>query len=358
MRAIAGLVAGAIAGCSAPATTSCDPVGGIEPVCGLQAPEDLALIPWTRWLLLSQMPAATDREERPGDLAALHLDTGEVRTLYPREGGDEPRAGWGSASCPGPPPRGFAPHGIDLDGARLLVVGHGGREAIEVFELDVTGESPRITWRGCVPAPEDASLNDVAALPRSGFAATKMLGRNSGWGLGLMFKMLRGGTTGHVLVWDAQAGWQKIPGSEGTLPNGIEATPDGDTLFFAEFGAERVVRIARDGSARSAIPVQFKPDNLTWTARGTLLAAGAAGSIPEIVSCSRVKAGSCQVAFGVAEIDPAQGSARELLHSDGEAGGGVSVALEVGDALYLGAFTGDRLLRVTSARKGAACSKG
>jgi hypothetical protein len=333
----------ALAGCGVSATTSCEPVGGIEPVCGLQAPEDLAMIPWTRWLLLSQMPAG----ERPGNLAALHLETGRVLALYPRDGADEPRPGWGDAACPGPPGAAFAPHGIDVEGARLLVVGHGAREAVEVFELDVSGEEPRVLWRGCALAPEDASLNDVASLPLSAFAATKMLERSSGWGIGMISRMLLGGDTGYVLTWSAERGWQKVPGSEGAAPNGIEATPDGGTLFFSEFMGEAVVRIASDGSARSSVALGFKPDNLTWTARGTLLAAGAAGSLPDVMACGRVAAGACQAAFGVAEIDPRSLSARELLRSDGEAGGGISVALELGDALYLGAFAGDRLLRVS-----------
>jgi sugar lactone lactonase YvrE len=342
VRGLVWLLVPVLAGCGVSATTSCEPVAGIEPVCGLQAPEDLAMIPWTRWLLLSQMP----RESRPGNLAALHLENGRVLALYPREGADEPRPGWGEATCPGPPGAAFAPHGIDVEGSRLLVVGHGAREAVEVFELDAAGEEPRVIWRGCVPAPADASLNDVASLPQSGFAATKMLERSSGWGLGTMFRMLAGGNTGYVLTWSPQRGWQKVPGSEGKTPNGIAATPDGGALFFSEFMGEAVVRIAADGSARGSVALGFKPDNLTWTARGTLLAAGAAGSLPEVMACGRVAAGACQAPFGVAEIDPRALEARELLRSDGAAGGGISVALELGDELYLGAFAGDRLLRV------------
>src|SRR5262245_26220026 len=151
-----------LAGCSVPATTRCDAVNGIEPVCGLQAPEDLAVIPWTRWLLVSQMASPADPQGHPGSLAALHLGTGEVMQLYPRDGGDAARPGWGDPACPGPPGPGFAPHGIDVQGSRLLVVAHGGREAVEEFELEVAGERPSVTWRGCAIAPPDASLNDVA----------------------------------------------------------------------------------------------------------------------------------------------------------------------------------------------------
>lgn len=301
------------------------------------------MMPWTRWLLLSQMPTAADPEGHPGNLAALQLETGEVLQLYPREGADGPRSGWGDAACSTPPGRAFAPHGIDVDGSRLLVVAHGGREAVEWFELDVSGAQPRVTWRGCSLAPDDASLNDVAALPQSGFAATKMLDRTSGWGIGTLLALIGGRDTGHVLTWTPGGGWQKVPNSEGAGPNGIAAA--GDTLFFSEFMGEAVVRVNRDGSGRQEIPLDFKPDNLTWTARGTLLAAGATGSLLEVMACGEVESGACQAGFAVAEIDPRALSAREILRSDGRAGGGISVALELGDSLYLGAFAGDRLSR-------------
>jgi hypothetical protein len=325
-------------------------VGAIEPICGVQAPEDLAMLPWTRWLLLSQMPGAAEPGGRPGSLAGLNLETGQVTTLYPREGGDEARPGWGDPACPGPPGPSFAPHGIDLDGGRLLVVAHGGREAVEFFELDIAdGAEPKLTWRGCAIAPEDASLNDVAGLPRSGFAATKMMERDAGWGLGTVLRLITGGDTGHVLTWNAEQGWQKVPNSEGAGPNGIVAMADGAVLIYSEFMGEAIVRIAADGSGRAEIPLDFKPDNLTWTSRGTLIAAGATGSLLEVMACGRVAAGACQAGFAVAEIQPRDLSAHERLRSDGEAGGGISVALELGDTLYLGAFAGDRVLRVKSA---------
>jgi hypothetical protein len=346
VRASLLLVLAALAGCRVSSTQSCEPVDGTVPVCGVQAPEDLAMVPWTRWLLLSQMPSAADPQAHPGGLAALQLETGEVLPLYPHEAADEPRPGWGDPACPGAPGRAFAPHGIDVEGSRLLVVNHGGREAVEWFEMEVAGAQPRVLWRGCTLAPGDASLNDVAALPRGGFAATKMLERTSGWGLGTVFAMLAGRNTGHVLTWSPESGWQKVPDSDGRAPNGIAAAGEGQLIFYSEFMGGRITRIGRDGSRKQSVAVDFKPDNLTWTSRGTLLAAGATGSLLEIMGCGQVRAGACQAGFAVAEIDPRTLAAHEILRSDGKAGGGVSVALDLGGTLHLGAFAGDRLLRV------------
>jgi hypothetical protein len=345
VRLLPLLLIPALAGCGVPATRSCDPVDGIEPICGVQGPEDVAIIPWTRWLLLSEMPSGADPQGHPGSLTALNLDTRKTLLLYPREGADDPRPGWADAKCPGPPGKAFSPHGIDLDGSRLLVVNHGGREAVEVFDLEAGGAEPHVTWHGCAVAPDDASLNDVAALPQSGFAATKMLDRSSGWSARAIFAMWTGRNTGHVLTWNPASGWKIVPNSEGAAPNGIATASGGQLLFFSEFTGKDVVSMKMDGSNRQRIPLDFKPDNLTWTARGTLLAAGATGSLFDVIGCGRVAAGSCQAGFAVAEIEPRNLTAHELLRSDGRAGGGISVAYAQGDSLYLGSFAGDRILR-------------
>jgi hypothetical protein len=60
-------------------------------------------------------------------------------------------------------------HGLNIrpganDHSTLYVVGHGGREAIEVFEVDASGERPVLTWNGCVIIPEGQEANSVASL--------------------------------------------------------------------------------------------------------------------------------------------------------------------------------------------------
>jgi hypothetical protein len=50
----------------------------------------------------------------------------------------------------------------------------------------------------------------------------------------------------------------------------------------------------------------------------------------------------------VAEIDPAKMTATAVYDSEGKGAliSGVSVALEVGGSIYIGAFQGDRLVRI------------
>ncbi len=56
----------------------------------------------------------------------------------------------------------------------------------------------------------------------------------------------------------------------------------------------------------------------------------------------------CVQQFGVAEIDPAKMEAKTVFDSEGKGAliSGVSVALQVGDSIYIGAFSGDRLVKI------------
>ena len=157
---------------------SCDPVGAATPLCGFQNPEDLALLPDRRHVLVSEYG---DGGTRPGRISLLDLESGRHELLF---AGGEPTAPgpWGAPDCEGPPTTAFSPHGIHLaprpDGAlQLLVVQHGGRESVEMFQVNSEGSGGwSIAWRGCALAPDQAALNDVVALPEGGFLATRMVG--------------------------------------------------------------------------------------------------------------------------------------------------------------------------------------
>ena len=108
----------------------------------------------------------------------------------------------------------------------LYVVGHGDREAIEVFELDLGGAVPTLQWVGCAVAPEALALNSVVALPEGGFAATSP-------------------RTGDVWEWSTGAGWSRVPGSEGIGPNGLEISRDGRWFYVGGYGSQSLIRLSR-----------------------------------------------------------------------------------------------------------------
>jgi hypothetical protein len=343
--------------------------GGIEPIrecadrgdvhvlCGFQNPEDLATAPGGGWILVSQFRRLVDGElTGAGSLLALRPRDGERRALYPsaEAGRESPVAGVGSPDCSGPPDASrFSPHGIDVaevlgEEARLLVVNHGGREAIELFRLRVAPEGPSLAWEGCVPLPEDAQANDVAALPGGSFVTTKMLPRETS--LLDMLRIALGWPTGELLEWDLAGGWRPVPGTRASAPNGVVASADGETLWFAAWGGSRLVRVGRDGSGRRELALPHHPDNLSWARDGSLLSTGQMGSILMVPACGRIDSGTCPMPYSVLRVAPDASSFETLFAEDPAAiGGAGTVALDHDGALWIGTFAGDRILRVAEA---------
>lgn len=338
IRTVVSLLIAAAAswGCAAHAPLlQCDAGDGVTPVCGFQNPEDLVDL-GPDWILVSQMTLAGT----PGNLLAFRPADGTRRILWPT--GESEAAVVSTGGCSPPPVDVFAPHGIDLsrDRRTLLVVNHGGREAIERFAIGQRDGVPTLTWTDCIPFDDGAMLNDVASLPGGGFVATQMVSQSAFAPLGLVL----GFDTGRVWHWSPESGMRAIPGSQGNGPNGIAVTPDGETIFFAEWGKSQLIRLRRDGSDRREIPLGFHPDNLSWTADGRVLAAGQITGPIEATGCFELTEGGCSLASAVALVEPRMLGVRRLLtHDPATAVGGVSSALARGGVIWLGAFGGDRI---------------
>ena len=335
----------------------CESERGIRPVCGLQNPEDLAVLP-DGTLLLSQMGLMDGT--RPGGLAHFDPDTERSSSLFPRGGigalpdvaAIGPTPGWGEANCPGPPSASFSPHGIDLarrpDGRlQLLVVNHGGRESVEIFEVETSAAGTKLAWRGCAIPPEPHFMNDVSALPDGGFVVTHMFPK-SGTIASLYHGVrgLLGGDTGYVLEWSAEEGFREIPGTAGAMPNGVATSPDGRYVFVNVYLGNEVRRVARDGSEPSASAEVAHPDNVTWSPDGRLLVASHVAPFSEMMACSNLEAGACPLAFEIVAIDPVSMRSEVVFRNSGAPMGAGTAAVVRGGELFIGSFAGDRIIRV------------
>jgi len=260
--------------------------------------------------------------------------------------GSSATPGWGEPDCPGPPGPAFGPHGIHLarrgDGKlQLLVVNHGGRESIELFEVARAGRS--VTWRGCALPPDDAYINSVVTTPEGGFLATHMYPRTSA--LGALAGLI-GRDTGFVLEWSPDGSWSVVPGSEAPFPNGIELSPDGKTVYLNAYLADEVRRIDRETGELQAVAAVASPDNTRWSADGSrLLVASHTGPFLEMMKCQRMERGACPLAFEVVSLDPDTLERETVLVHEGAPMGAATVALDLDGSLYLGSFKGDRLVR-------------
>jgi hypothetical protein len=166
-----------------------------------------------------------------------------------------------------------------------------------------------------------------------------------------MLRIALGLDTGELLEWGAADGWRAVPGTRASAPNGVVASPDGQTLYFAAWGDSALIRVARDGSGRRELVLPHHPDNVSWGADGRLLVTGQKGSIMQIPACGQIDSGTCALAFSVVRVAPDDLSFEVAFdHDPARLGGAGTVAIEHDGALWIGTFAGDRILRVAENR--------
>ncbi|VVO30835.1 SMP-30/gluconolactonase/LRE family protein [Pseudomonas fluorescens] len=323
----------------------CAAGSGYQPLCGIEPPEDLVLSPDGRYLLMGITPGLSG--QHASRLRIMDLATQQARDLPLSVA---PQAGWGEESCAAPDKL-LGAHGIHLsprvDGRQqLLVVNHNGREAIEFLELKPLDGSWVAVWHGCVEQRGSGRFNDVAATPGGGLVATVMFESDSMAPAIPLEQLLDGRDTGYLMTWAPGLPLVKVKGSDAPFPNGVQVSADGRQAWFAAWTAKEVRQFdLQQGTTRQRIVLDFMPDNLSWTAKGQLLAAGIED--PDVFrACFKARDEHCASAFQVALIDPEQATAEVLFKAPPGLLAGASVALEVGTKLFVGAYTGDRLLKL------------
>jgi hypothetical protein len=330
------------------AEDGCPASGEYRFVCGPQNAEDLVLVPGTHWIIASGMAPSLP-------LYLIDAQQKKWSELYPAgaPGAQQDMTTYGA--CPGAPaPGSFFSHGLHLrpgaDGhSTLYVVGHGGREAIEVFDVDANGAQPVLTWIGCVMLPEGMAANSVASFGDGSLVATVPLypGRT-------ITEAVAGENTGAVHAWSVGAAeFSVVEGTELPYANGIEVSPDGEEIYVVSSGLATVSAYSNSNPARKlrdSGTLPFIPDNLHMASNGALITAGLVADDPV---CGNLKGpvpfdlevfASCPRPFIVRAIDPgtmggsdlAQGPANERFSN-------ITMALPVGDELWIGTFAGDRI---------------
>lgn len=333
---------------AATAADDCPDSGEYGFVCGPLSAEDLVQVPGTKWVIASGMIAD----------APIYLVDTEAKSwteLYP---GEAPRAEHDLelyGACPGAPAPGtLVSHGLNIrprgEGkSTLYVVGHGGREAIEVFDVDATGDAPVLTWRGCVLTPNGMAANSVASMADGTLLATVPLYP----GVPLAAS-IAGFNTGAVYRWSpGEAGFTRVEGSELPYANGIEVSPDGSEFYIASSGALRVLAYSNTNPARllrGSGPLTFVPDNLRFDADGRLVTAGlelsdpACGDVEQTLEFKLEDFAACPRAFTVWSVDPETMEGKAIATSPAiPEFSNITIGITVGDEVWIGTFLGDRI---------------
>ena len=325
----------------------CTASAGMSYVCGPVNAEDLVLVPDTRWILSSAMAPGggiylIDSESKVWS----RLYTGSAEQVRP----DVAKYG----SCTDAPAlENFVTHGFHLrnhgDGhATLYVVGHGGREAIEVFDVDTSSGPPKVSWQGCVPMPDGVGANSVTSLKDGSLLATVLM--HPGQTFSDVFS---GRPTGAIYQWSpGERSFTLIPGSELPGNNGIEVSADEREIFVVSTGLRTISVFSNSRPARllrSTPALDFGPDNVHMTSEGQLITAGPSNvdhncgeldtenvQLEEFARCPR---GSVAATFDpqtLAETARWSSPASPVFSN-------ATMALQVGDEVWVGSFSGNRI---------------
>jgi hypothetical protein len=303
---------------------------------GVWNSEDLVGLPGTSWIVVSGMRSA----RHPGRLfvvdGARQTRASELRWEAAAEAA---RLG---ADI-------FDPHGIAawrLDDGRfeLLVVDHGGGEAIERLLLELSDKGPIIVGGDRVVQPPRTSANAVAHVPDSGFVMTSMFDPTDP---DKVAKFSSAKTTGQVWRWSPADGWSRFGDLQISGANGIAASSDGSSVIVCEWAAQRVWRLDANGTPVAHVETDFLPDNLRWTKAGHLLLAGQS-TYPKALFGWEARGERCPLAYKVVLLDPESLAIKPLLGADDaraaiQGFGGATGALEVGQDIWVGSFTGERI---------------
>jgi hypothetical protein len=329
-----------MAGIAAAARATAQQAAGASQICGSQGPvqlfcgpsrsEDLVAIPRTHWILASAIGGG------------VHLIDARAKTsvqLYPSPAARDRLDRKRYPTCQAPPDAAekasFTTLGLSLRlGAHgvhtLYAIRYPTVSRIEVFDLDVRGEQPSVTWIGCVEAPADTVLlNSIVPLRDGGFVATHFYERGPN-AAASRERAVAGELTGWLLQWHARTGWSKIAGSDTSGPNGVEISPDAKWLYVSEWGRSTFyrTRLKGDASKRESIHLDFRPDNVHWAPDGMLLVGGATDTDSRVVKID-------PRTFKVSELVRLPDDAAQFFHA--------SVAAQVDNELWLGSARANRI---------------
>jgi hypothetical protein len=334
------------------AAQSCAPASGLEFVCGPRNAEDLVRVPGTPWIIASGMTpgtALTLIDSRNGAYSSLRAQAKHDATF---------------ANCATPPdPSKIITHGLNLrPGANghstLYVVGHGAREAIEVFDVDATGAKvastaraaaqPVLTWKGCVPLPEGRAANSVASFPDGSLVATILIMPGKTFADSVAKR-----PTGAVYEWSpGKKAFELIRGSELPGNNGIEVSTDGKEIFVVSSGLQTVVAFARTNPTRQLRTTRrlgITPDNVHMSEDGRLLTAGMKNNVPECggtpgLQHTLEKLSTCPRGFIALAIDPKTMRATQIAESPAiPSFSNATMVLTFDNQFWIGTFSGDRI---------------
>jgi hypothetical protein len=317
----------------APGRSGCAAEGDLQFVCGIASAEDLLPIEGGKYLVASSL----DQKAAVG----LYLVDTAAKTARPLQLSVAPTMDAQFSACPGAPDFSkMFTHGIEVEptvsgSTRVYAIGHGGREAVEVFNV-----SPRdntAAWVGCIVLPEQCFGNALYRMNDGSLLITQFFDKRVGQ------PIQKPTVTGLVFHWTPKMGLQKVPGSEFSGNNGVLGSRDGKSVFVAAWATDEVWKIPLNGKGpRTRAKFDFRADNLRWAPDGSILVVGQSSPIP--TSTATPASAPAPEDWVLARLDPETMGASVLLKEKGtKAFGNGTSAAQVGNTVWFGTYGGDRI---------------
>ena len=324
--------------------------------CDFQNPEDLAVLPDGRHILVSEFGAITPLSpvNVRGNLSLLDTTDGTKKNIEIEMSDNV----WGDPECERESMM-LSPHGIDInqriDGSyQLAIVNHMPTETIELFELIEINDAWSLTWRGCVDAPAHGYFNDVALKSNGSFYVSQMYDKN----ISLLMLAVMDTTkedTGYVYNWTRKNGFKRLINTDGAFPNGVELSNDESNLFINyAFGN----KISKYNLSSKTIEASFSmngiPDNITIDGDYLWVGTQDYSGLDSLIYCGVFAKdifedpmiNQCPLPFAAYHLTQSDLSLVNSYKYSNTVMGTATVALSVNGQLYFGTYHGDRIASV------------
>ena len=324
--------------------------------CNYQNPEDLAVLPDGRHILVSEFGAIVPLSPTnvQGKLSLLDTTDGRKKNLEIEMSDNV----WGDPECQRDSMM-LSPHGIDinerLDGSyQLAIVNHMPTETIELFELREIKDAWSLTWRGCVNAPVHGYFNDVALSSNGSFYVSQMYDKN----ISLFMLAVLDNTkedTGYVYHWRRQNGFERLVNTDGAFPNGVELSDDENNLFINyAFGNKTSKYNLMSNSIEASFSMNGIPDNITVDGDYIWVGAQDHSGLDSLIYCGVFAKdvfedpmiNQCPLPFAAYQLRQSDLSLVNSYKYSNTVMGTATVALSLNGQLYIGTYHGDRIASV------------
>lgn len=325
--------------------------GTVSAICGLNQPEDFAVTPDGRNIVVGDLGMTMDAKgihppTGPVEMAQVDTVTGRVRRLGRiwDNGAD-----WGDPACHARDRSGpFFVLGMDISYRRpgivqLLLVNTIGGPHVEFYQLIQKDVGLAAAWRGCVETPGAGSIDAVAALPGGGFVASVLCAPEYVDLAACIGASKRGEETGWLLSWHRGQPVLKLPHSDAQLNNGLAVSPGGDQIYTVVSGQDslKVYSLAAGRFVRT-IDLAFSGDNARAGPPGWVIVGGtSSGNF-----CLGRVASGCTNSSWVMAVETSTGRRELLFHALEGLLSGTTGGIVVRGRLYVSSLSDPFLLRV------------